>query len=232
MQLSKRLERVADFVTEGNVLADIGTDHGYIPIYLVKEGIIPSAYAMDINKGPLERAKEHIAEEGLIGKIETRLSNGLDKLQKDEADTVLIAGMGGALIIDILQRGSNVLETVSELVLSPHSEWKDVRVYLMGNGYVITREEMLIDAGKFYVIMKAVRGEAAGYDDIELRYGRLLLDERNPVLEEYLNIQKRKFIDILDNLKSGSLLSESAGERIVEIEKELKMVEEALFRFG
>lgn len=232
MQLSKRLERVADFVTEGNVLADIGTDHGYIPIYLVKEGIVPSAYAMDINKGPLERAKEHIKEEMLVGRIETRLSNGLDRLHRDEADTVLIAGMGGGLIIDILKRGSNVLETVSELVLSPHSEWKEIRTYLGEAGYVINREEMLIDGGKFYVIMKAVKGEGAAYDDIELRYGRLLIDEKNPVLREYLLIQKEKYEDILDNLKSGPSLSETAGERIVEIKKELKMVEEALFRFG
>lgn len=229
MQLSKRLAKVAEFVTEGNILADIGTDHGYIPIFLVKNGIIPSAYAMDINKGPLERADEHISEEGLENKIETRLSNGLDKLYENEADTVLIAGMGGGLIIDILERGKNVLKTVKELVLSPHSEWKEVRRYLEDNGYDIIREEMIIDADKFYVIMKAVKGEVSPQNDIELKYGRILLVEKNKVLEEYLHKEKGKYMQILSNLKDNS--SAKANERINEIKKELDYVEEALLKF-
>ncbi len=229
MQLSKRLERVASFVTEGNVLADIGTDHGYIPIYLVENGIIPSAYAMDINKGPLERADEHISKEGLGDRIETRLSNGLDKLNNDEADTVLIAGMGGGLIIDILKRGRNVLNTVKELVLSPHSEWKEVRIYLMNNGYEIIREEMLIDADKFYVIMKAVKGEAVSQNNIELKYGKILLEKKDNVLKEYLQKEKDKFNLILTNLKENS--SSKVNERINEIKKELADVEEALLKF-
>ena len=229
MQLSKRLERVASFVTEGNVLADIGTDHGYIPIYLVKNGTIPSAYAMDINNGPLERADDHIAKDGLEKKIETRLSNGLDKLYENEADTVLIAGMGGALIIDILEHGRNVLRTVKELVLSPHSEWKEVRTYLMNNDYEIIREEMLIDADKFYVIMKAVKGNASKQDDIELKYGRILLEEKDKVLEKYLHKEKDKYNLILNSLKDNS--SSKANERINEIQKELADVNEALLKF-
>lgn len=226
MQLSKRLERVASFVTEGNILADIGTDHGYIPIYLVKNGIIPSAYAMDINKGPLERADEHIAEEGLGDKIETRLSNGLDKLNEYEADTVLIAGMGGGLIIDILERGKEVLKAVKELVLSPHSEWKDVRIYLNSNGYEIIREEMLIDEDKFYVIMKAVKGNVSKKNDVQLKYGTILLESKDKVLEEYLNKEAAKYHQILENLKDNS--TAKANERVNEIKRELADVEEAL----
>ncbi|MDE7059206.1 MAG: class I SAM-dependent methyltransferase, partial [Lachnospiraceae bacterium] len=102
MQLSKRMQRLASLVTEENRLADIGTDHGYIPIYLIQQKKIQSALAMDINSGPLSRAKEHIEASGLTTYIETRLSDGLCKLEADEADTVLIAGMGGMLMVSIL----------------------------------------------------------------------------------------------------------------------------------
>ena len=95
MNLSKRLERLTDFVSEGNILADIGTDHAFVPIYLVSENKVPTAIAMDINEGPLEKANRNIRSKSLENKIKIRLSNGLDKLEAYEADTILIAGMGG-----------------------------------------------------------------------------------------------------------------------------------------
>lgn len=103
MKLSKRMQRLASLVTEGNRLADVGTDHGYIPIALVQEGKIPHAIAMDVNAGPLSRAIEHIRESGLSTYIETRQSDGLAGLLPKEADTVLIAGMGGMLTVRILE---------------------------------------------------------------------------------------------------------------------------------
>ena len=105
MKLSKRLETIASFVPEGSRIADIGTDHGYIPIHLVQEGKAKHASAMDVRKGPLLRAQSHIQEAGLIDAIEVRLSDGLLKLEKDEADCVVIAGMGGELMIPILEEG-------------------------------------------------------------------------------------------------------------------------------
>ena len=104
-ELSKRLQAVADLVTPGMRLADVGTDHAYIPIYLTQNGLVPSAIAMDINKGPLERADTHILEHGLDGKIVTRLSDGLVNLKMEEADTMIAAGMGGGLVIHILNEG-------------------------------------------------------------------------------------------------------------------------------
>lgn len=228
MQLSKRLMQVASFVSEGNRLADIGTDHGYIPIYLVKNGVVPYAYAMDINKGPLLRAKEHIEKEGLCDKIETRLSNGLDKLFSNEADSVLIAGMGGALIVDILVRGEEVLASVDELILSPHSEWEDVRRYLAINGYDIIREEMLVDIGKYYVIIKAKKGSLKDYDEVSYKYGKLLIEAKSEVLKEYLLKEKDKYLTILDNLKANG--SDKSNVRMKEIGEELKVVDEALAR--
>ena len=123
MVLSRRLREAAALVTPGNRLADIGTDHGFVPIFLVEEGKIPSAVAMDVNPGPLQRAREHIKEHGLEDRIRTRLSDGLSALGEKEADTILIAGMGGALSVRILEQGADcVLQEVKELVLQPQSE--------------------------------------------------------------------------------------------------------------
>ena len=118
MELSSRLKTIASFVSEGMCVADIGTDHGYIPIYLTSEGMTDKAYAMDVNRGPLERAGENIRKEGLAGRIECILSDGMEKLPID-ADSVVIAGMGGDLMEQILMGGEDRLFRLSELVLSP-----------------------------------------------------------------------------------------------------------------
>ena len=130
MQISKRLRTVASFVTEGNSIADIGTDHAYVPIFLAKEGKITKALAMDIKKGPLERAKTHIQKQGLSDMIEVRLSDGLSAFQKGEAETIIISGMGGALIQKILEEGKEVLCEAKEFILSPQSEIQDFRHFL------------------------------------------------------------------------------------------------------
>ena len=131
-ELSKRLQAVADLVTPGMRLADVGTDHAYIPIYLTQNGLVPSAIAMDINKGPLERADTHILKHGLDGKIVTRLSDGLVNLKMEEADTMIAAGMGGGLVIHILNEDPAKTRSLKELVLQPQSElasaviWKNI----------------------------------------------------------------------------------------------------------
>lgn len=154
VRLSKRLTALAEMVTGGNRLADIGTDHGYIPIYLCMEGKIPSAIAMDINEGPLQRAGEHILEYGLSDRIETRLSDGLEKLLPKEAETILIAGMGGGLVKKILSEGGHALDGVKELILQPQSEVSQVRSYVRETGFCIVDEDMVEEDGKFYPMMK------------------------------------------------------------------------------
>ena len=130
MKLSHRLETIASFVRRGSIIADIGTDHGYIPIYLCQTGIIPSAIAMDIGKGPLQQATAHIKQQGVSNRIKTRLSDGLTALQPGEADTILIAGMGGGLVMKILSQGTHALTGSEELILQPQSEIAQVRAYL------------------------------------------------------------------------------------------------------
>ena len=158
MELSIRLKTVAEAVTPGNRVADIGTDHGYVPIYLVKNNLSPGGIAMDVNKGPLEKAKEHIRAEKLSGKIATRLGNGLAPLEPGETDTVVIAGMGGDLICKILKAKPEFLIEGKELILQPQSEWFKVRQILKEYRYQIEKEWFLKEDGKYYVIIKAEPG--------------------------------------------------------------------------
>lgn len=197
MKLSKRLQTIADFVKKGAVVADIGTDHAHIPIYLIKNNIISKAYACDINAGPLEKAKENINYYG-VKNIELRLSNGLEKLKTDEADTVIIAGMGGELIIDILDRGQGFFDKKNTFILSPHTKIEEVRNYLLRKGLKIMKEDMCIDEGKFYTVMEAVyMGKTFSYTKGELLFGKYLIDNKNPVLFEYLKKEKQKYLNII-----------------------------------
>jgi tRNA (adenine22-N1)-methyltransferase len=206
MQLSNRLKKLADMVSAGNRLADIGTDHGFVPIYLVENKKIPSAIAMDIGTGPLKRATEHVAECGLSHKIETRLSNGLEKLTPGEADTVLIAGMGGNLIVDILEADREKTHSVSELVLSPHTDWDVVRRYLITHDFNIIGEDMLEEEGKYYIFLKAVPEHTTPWSNVEYRYGKRLLQNHHPVLKAYLQKQLatyEKLIGHIDNCQAN-----------------------------
>ena len=197
MKLSKRLQTIADFVKKGAVVADIGTDHAHIPIYLIKNNIISKAYACDINAGPLEKAKENINYYG-VKNIELRLSNGLEKLKTGEADTLIIAGMGGELIIDILDRGQGFFDKKNTFILSPHTKIEEVRNYLLRKGLKILKEDMCIDEGKFYTVMEAVyMGKTFSYTKGELLFGKYLIDNKNPVLFEYLKKEKQKYLSII-----------------------------------
>lgn len=160
MQISERLRAVAGMVSPGCRLSDVGTDHAYIPIYLIQNGTVPQAIAMDINQGPLLRATENIRRYGLSGQIETRLSDGLEKLQAGEVDTILIAGMGGLLMVRILEYGRAVLPGCRELVLQPQSDIRSVRAWLEENGWQIDREDLVFEDGKYYPMMRAIRAKS------------------------------------------------------------------------
>ena len=226
IQISRRLQSVAAFVQEGKRLADVGCDHGYIPIYLLQKKKIEKAIAMDINQGPLMRAKEHIQEWGLENYIDTRLSDGVKALKPNEVQSVVIAGMGGPLMEKILTEGNEVLQTVTELVLQPQSEIGHFRRFLIENGYEITHEEMILEDGKYYPIMRAVHGKAKEQTEAEYLYGKKLLQNRNPVLKEFLDREQVNAEELLEKLKNSQ--TPSAKARISELEKEWKDRKEAL----
>ena len=215
MKLSDRLMAVATFVTPGENIVDIGTDHGYVPIYLIKKEIFKHAIAMDINKGPILRANEHILEEGLEDYIETRISDGFEKINPGEAECAIIAGMGGELITKILKNGKNVVNTLNEMILSPHSEIFLVRKYLHENGFKIIDEKMLIDEDKFYTIIKAVHGNDKIYSEEEYKYGAILIEKKDEILKKYLLRELKKIDKINENLNEN--FSDNTRIRIDEL---------------
>lgn len=156
INISERLKCVAGLVNKGARVADIGTDHAYLPIYLVQNGISNKVYACDVRKEPLRRAKLHIDEYGLSDKITTQLCDGLKGINKGDVDTVTICGMGGKLMKNILKAGIDKLGDNTQLVLSAQSELRDFRKYLLETGIDIKSEHMLLEDGKYYFIFDCV----------------------------------------------------------------------------
>ncbi|MCI8745222.1 MAG: SAM-dependent methyltransferase [Lachnospiraceae bacterium] len=226
MKLSERLERLAKMVSPGNRLVDVGTDHGYVPISLCEGKQIPSAIAMDINEGPLLRAKSHIEEAGLTGYIQTRLSDGLAALKAGEGDTVLIAGMGGILMEKILHEGRETLSSVRELILQPQSDIAGVRQWLDRNEWQIVCEDIVMEEGKYYPMMKAVQGRGRSYTLPEFRYGRADLQQSLPVQEEYLRKQLQAHEKILERLPKEGKERTLAREYFVQ--RDIRILKEAL----
>ena len=216
MQLSIRMQAVADMVTPGGRIADIGTDHGYVPIYLVEQNKADHAIAMDVRKGPLARAGENIVRFGCSDRIETRLSDGLAMLKP------------GLLTVRILEAGLKVLQSVSECILQPQSDLDKVRQFLHQHGFQIVQEKMLIDEGKYYVVMRVLHGEERIYTEAEDIYGRFLINEKNPVLKEYLEKQKAVKEKLLLALKDKT--SEKSHERQQELLHELQIINETITR--
>lgn len=233
MHLSKRLFAVAAMVSQGCRVADVGTDHAYVPIYLVKKGVIPGAIAMDIRQGPLERAKEHIKEYAVEANIKTRLSDGVAALIPGEADSLVIAGMGGNVMIHILQGAGHVISTLSECILQPQSELARFRFFLDSNGFEAVQEDMVEEEGKFYPMMRVIPPQGKTIFQLdecptlgpEFRYGRLLLENRNPVLKEFLEKERNKNIQIVQNME---IYSNNGSKRLQELQTERQMIEKAL----
>ena len=242
MKLSERLELVLSFVEPGESAADVGTDHGHVPVELVRRAIVKKAVAMDVRKGPLSRATENIALAGLSAKIDTRLSDGVAKLLPGEADSVVIAGMGGELIIKILENGRHMWDSVKQWVLSPQSEIFKVRRWLFENGFVIRKEDMILEDGKFYTVMDVRRkkdadseGKTANPDvlslseDSRMLYGDYLIRTKNPVLLTYLKEEEAKLLRFIEDLSAKAGDSERAAERLSELKLQLKENQEVQY---
>ncbi|MBQ4537579.1 MAG: SAM-dependent methyltransferase [Lachnospiraceae bacterium] len=238
--ISKRLQALAEMVTPGNRVVDIGCDHGFLPIFLVQKELSPKVLAMDVRKGPLSGAKTHVAEYGLEDYIETRLSDGLKEYHIGEAQSCVCAGMGGPLMIKILTESRDKAESLEELILQPQSEIPEFRKFLREAGYVITDENILCEDGKYYFPMKVRfvgknsyggsddKAEFVDEDRMEIydRYGRHLLEGRHPVLKDYLEASLVVARQIEDSLILND--SERARERLTEVRAERNYLECAL----
>ena len=192
MLLSRRLKAVADFVPQDMICADIGSDHGYLPIYLVGERIIPHAIAADIGKGPVESAALNVRKYHLEDKIELRLGNGLEVLLPNEVSCVTICGMGGGLICEILNNSPQITASLQRLVLAPNVGAHLVRHWAGENGWQITAEELIEEDGHFYPIIRLEKGEMAELSAAEEFAGPLLLKNKHELLGDYLNYWRHK----------------------------------------
>lgn len=203
-KISERLQQVAALITKGNVVADIGTDHAYLPIHIVKSGISNKVIAMDVRKGPLEKAQQNVRCYGVSDNISIRLSDGLAELSPMEAGTITICGMGGRLIQSILENDKDKYDSHTQLILSPQSELREFRQYLYSFGYSVQKEVMLKEDGQFYFIFCCYKDGQIGFEDFfcheddlyketVLRYGIGLLTEKNECLREYL-VRERSLV--------------------------------------
>lgn len=227
VSLSHRMQAVADMVTPGSRVADVGCDHGYVSIYLIQQKRAEHVLAMDINEGPLLRAAQHVEEAKLRSYITLRLSDGLCGYVKGEADTLICAGMGGRLIQKILEREPDKTESLRELILQPQSEIPLFRHFLSDMGYSIIAEDMILEEGKFYPVMKAVRtGKAGLLSETEERFGPVLLMLRHPVLKQYLAFEWEKGIKLEKELMSHKE-SSRVLERLADVRQEMEFVKQA-----
>mgnify|MGYP000839306868 FL=1 len=153
IELSKRMQSVADMIQPCDAVGDIGCDHAFVSIYLIEQHRTKRVIASDVRRGPIAIAKRNIEAMNLADQIEIRMGDGLDTIVPGEVNAVVLAGMGGMLMIDILERGEEVVTRCDQLVLQPQSDIEKVRRYLAEKGYHLADEQMLIDAGKYYNLL-------------------------------------------------------------------------------
>ena len=210
--MTPRLLAVAKMVKNSDCVADVGTDHAYVPVYLVINNIINSAIAMDINKGPIMRADENIKKFSLTEKIKTRLSDGLNELKNNEADTVIIAGMGGVLINRIIDADKDRLMSVKNYILQPMTAICETREYLAKNGFKIVDEKLAKEDEKIYTIILATRGDMDITDEIYYHVGACLIKNKDEILPEFLDgkiYEYEKAIASMKNTKNEDTLKKA-----------------------
>lgn len=212
--LTKRLEKIKKLVTNSKVSVDVGTDHGYVPISLITEERAKKVIACDINKGPLDNAKKNILRAGLLEKIELRLGGGLTPCDEGEADTAIIAGMGGILIKDILEESYKKTQALEKLILQPMNSQEILREYLINNNFKIIKEHLAIEGEKIYNIIEAVPGEETkDYSkDVFLNFGNPENFEKCEEFKIYTDKNIKRIKRVLLSLKKAKNVAEDEIE--------------------
>ncbi|MFW8051877.1 tRNA (adenine(22)-N(1))-methyltransferase [Vagococcus fluvialis] len=227
--LSKRLHRAGEFVPEGSKLADIGSDHAYLPAYLVMNKKIISAIAGEVVEGPYQSAKNLVAELNLSSVIDVRKGDGLAVVDpKDDVTAVSICGMGGALIRDILDRGlkGNHLTGKETLILQPNIGEPTLRTWLVNHSYHIIQEDIIRENEKTYEIIVAEKvSEKVALSEKELLFGPLLLKQQGDVFLDKWQHELKQFHNILTQLEKST---KDVSDKIAEVEQKIEFVKEVL----
>lgn len=231
IELSKRMQSVADMIQPCDAVGDIGCDHAFVSIYLVEQHRAKRVIASDVRRGPITIAKRNIEAMNLSDQIEIRMGDGLDTIVPGEVNAVVLAGMGGMLMIDILERGEEVVTRCDQLVLQPQSDIEKVRRYLAEKGYHLADEQMLIDAGKYYNLLDVRVHEMVQKDEYDCSkladdwcymYGGSLLRKKDPVLRSWLVKRRDTTVGLINSLSGKN--TENAAKRLKTVKAEQKTI--------
>lgn len=220
MKINDRLKHIGDLVEANSFCLDIGCDHAFLDIYLVKQNKNIKAIATDIAEGPVKQARENIKREGLEDTIEVRLGNGLDTYS-DEVNTVIIAGMGGRNMIGIFKNNMKVLKKIDSIIVSPNNYQIDVKKFLTKNGFYIDDEELVKEKKFIYQIIKFKRGRKH-YTRKEFFFGPVLLKKKGNLFEEYYKREKLSREILI------SILPKNYRYKKFITKREIKMIEKEL----
>ncbi len=229
-QLSKRLEKVAEFLPNHAKFADIGSDHAYLPCYVCLRDPYAQAIAGEVNQGPYDSAKQEVKAQELQDRIEVRLGDGLEILKSDEVDQIVIAGMGGPLIRDILERGKDKLTSVKRIIVQPNIGAKSLRKWFFEHDFKLVEETILEENNHIYEVLTAEPGDPhEGYHQEELAkemwLGPRLLEQRTAVFKEYCKVERMKKEKVLNQLKQAN---EPQLEKVNNLTQEINWLKEVL----
>ncbi|VIG12763.1 SAM-dependent methyltransferase [Clostridioides difficile] len=223
MKLTDRLLKIASLVSDGKKIADIGTDHGYIPVYLLKEGRVPFAVLADVNKGPLDNAHKEVIQNNLLDKVDLRLGSGIEILEIGEVEEVIIAGMGGILISELLEAKKEVAHNVEKLILQPMQAQEELRYYLLNNGYEILEEVLVREDFRIYeiIVAKYTGKNTIIEDEIYYEVGIKLLENKDSLFKDFIEKKIKTYSSIVSKLegKNGEAIDKKRSESEVTIKK-------------
>ena len=225
--INKRLLVCSELVRAGAVLADIGTDHAYLPIYLLERGIIERAVLSDINQGPLNKARENSEKAGFIHKVELRLCNGASELSECGATDYAICGMGGELIADIIEHAPHLKNKNINLILQPMSKPEALREYLFSNGFDILKEKYVTDTGKHYVcILARFSGVNTPFSEADARFGKIdvFIGAKSDELQKYMGAKIESLRRTAEGKHLGGLDADEEMRLLSELKKRMELI--------
>lgn len=226
MKLSDRLQAIANFIPKNSLVGDIGTDHGYIPMYLIENGISKKVIASDVSQGSLNKTISYIDDLKYNEKINARLGDGLECFKPFEIDTVVIAGMGGLLIRDILNKDIKLTNTITNFIFQPMVASNDLREYLINNNFQIVDEDLVKEDDKYYEIIFAKKGKAIIDKEIYFEISKVIIEKKHPLLNEFIEHKIKLSTSILNNLEDKT--SEKSRIRYEELSKLIHDYQEVL----
>lgn len=222
MKLSFRLQQIADLISKyknGEVLADIGTDHAYLPCYLLKNHIISKAYACEVAQGPYESSQATIVQNHLENQVIALLGDGIDPICDKDTDMIVIAGMGAYLISEILEKNLDYIKCVHTMFLQPNANSDHLRKYLFDHGFMIIDEKIVKDGHHVYEMMVVNHAkENVPYDEYDVVFGPVLKKNKDPLFIDKWQRQKKVYENIMNNL-------DVSHPRYNELSHKIKMIE-------